>query len=1038
MKNKTNVSFDDLASEYARKIRIGESPTIESYAQRSQELASRVRRLFPLLEMMEQQGDFRDDWSEQDLLRIEQSQEEMSQLKLPTMLGDFKLIKEIGRGGMGIVYEAEQQSLGRRVALKVLPATTQFDTRRQERFRVEARASAKLHHTNIVPVFGVGQQDGVSYFVMQYIDGLPLSQVIEEIAQLGNKSTRPLQEQTTRMRGIVAQSMFRPPRSLSDEENDKQEAQQNELFNPSGTKSTSGSTEKLLGSINDSGLHSADTNYWKNIARIGASVANALDYAHQQGVLHRDIKPSNLLVNAAGAVWVTDFGLAKYFDSPDLTQTGEVVGTLRYMSPEQLEGKALPSSDLFGLGLTMYEMLTLKPAYYNIDKKRLLENVSRAEIVPPRQYDSRIPKDLETIVCKCVESEPRQRYGSAAELADDLNRFLDGQPISARPIGQLEKGWKWCKRRPALAAMMAALLLSMALGLTSTVWQWRKTADALANAEFHLEQSRKATTKAELATKRSERHREQAQDAVYQSINLVLLEDRMNTPQMSDLRRKLLELGRDFHLEMIESYEADDQAKIDLGMTFSSIAEISEHIAKSEETLKYADIAIEKLMPYFLDPKLSDKRNAKIAKAIGKAYELKAMTTSRRDPAGKKHFEEGIKLVEKALTKLPKSNMLKAMVAELHQRLAWILESRGSLDKEVVSEINTHYQRVFELRKGLYETVQAMHSAIRLAESYQNLAIASSREHKYEQAETYFQAAVDLLNNHLESDPEHEEGLGKLGNVLNSYAYLYGFTEHSDMKKALEHYERSMSIFRMLYLRYPHILHYKIQYSMAATNVGGVYMEEGMYDQSLKVRTEAVDVRASLVEARPNEPKFLSDYGNSLMSLGNVYDAMNDVDSAVKYFDLALENHAKALSIAPKVQLYRYRYSSTSGNIGQMHLANGDYKQAFVNFNKMVSDMDKHSDIYYRAGRELLRLASVIRQDEDATDDEKSVADESIEFAKQHLTFILDRGLNLNRRLTNDRSFQEHRESETIVEILEWASHYSAKRSATADSRTDH
>ncbi len=204
-----------------------------------------------------------------------------------------------------------------------------------------------------------------------------------------------------------------------------------------------------------------DRHYHRSVARIGAQVAEALFYAHGQGVLHRDIKPSNLLLDLRGSVWVTDFGLAKAAGSDDLTHSGDLVGTLRYMAPERLRGWSDPRSDVYSLGLTLYELLTLRPAFDESDRSRLIRRLMEEEPLKPRQLEPRVPRDLETIVLKAIAKEPSQRYQTAGELAEDLSRFQRGEPIRARRAGAWERALKWTRRRPALTALLAALFLAL-------------------------------------------------------------------------------------------------------------------------------------------------------------------------------------------------------------------------------------------------------------------------------------------------------------------------------------------------------------------------------------------------------------------------------------------------------------------------------------------------------------------------------------------------------------------------------------------------
>ena len=205
--------------------------------------------------------------------------------------------------------------------------------------------------------------------------------------------------------------------------------------------------------------------YWRSVAGIGTQVAAALHYAHQQGILHRDIKPGNLILDDKGVAWITDFGLAKLVDQEDLTHPGDVVGTLRYMAPEQLEGETSARSDVYSLGLTLYELLTLRPAFNETSRHRLLRQVSQRDPPRPRSIALDIPRDLETIVLKAIAREPARRYETAGGLADDLQRFLDDRPIRARRTTAIEHAWRWCRRNPALAGLTATTLFLLATGI---------------------------------------------------------------------------------------------------------------------------------------------------------------------------------------------------------------------------------------------------------------------------------------------------------------------------------------------------------------------------------------------------------------------------------------------------------------------------------------------------------------------------------------------------------------------------------------------
>jgi serine/threonine protein kinase len=351
----------------------------------------------------------------------------------PRELGDFRLVREVGRGGMGVVYEAVQLSLGRRVALKVLPFAAALDARQLQRFKNEAQAAAHLHHPHIVPVHGVGCERGVPYYAMEYIEGQTLAQLIDTLRQPGS---------------IWAQSGDHAP--VADTA-------------PQAAVATKRS--------------SADPAQSRAAAILAVQAAEALEHAHQQGVIHRDIKPGNLLVDAHGDLWVTDFGLALVQGDAHLTMTGELVGTLRYMSPEQALGRRAPldhRTDIYSLGATLYELLTLEPAFTGQDRRELLRQIAFEEPRPPRRLDKQMPHDLETIALKAMAKLPEERYATAQELADDLKRFLEDRPIRARPPTLWQKTYKWSRRHRALVTVgVVALAVISIVGLASTALVWR-------------------------------------------------------------------------------------------------------------------------------------------------------------------------------------------------------------------------------------------------------------------------------------------------------------------------------------------------------------------------------------------------------------------------------------------------------------------------------------------------------------------------------------------------------------------------------------
>jgi WD40 repeat protein/serine/threonine protein kinase len=384
---------------------------------------------------------------------------------LQRTLGDFRILREVGRGGMGIVYEAEQVSLGRRVALKVLPLAALLDPRQLQRFQNEARAAASLEHPHIVPVYGIGCERSVHYYAMKFIDGQSLAALIHAQRQIseprpsgsGDGSPLPDGRGSNSTAPVAALSTQRPAR---------------------------------------------DAAAFRQIAEWGIQAAEALEHAHALGIVHRDVKPANLMLDGAGKVWITDFGLARIAADAGLTASGDLVGTLRYMSPEQALGRhgfVDHRTDVYSLGATLYELLTLRPALDGKDRQELLRQLTFEEPQQPRRLNRAIPPELEIILLKALAKIPAERYATAQELADDLRRYLEHRPIRARRPSWFQFIHKWIRRhRTVVTAVTTTLIVALVLS-TAAVWREREgTLSALHDAE----QQRRRAEERELQSRR--------------------------------------------------------------------------------------------------------------------------------------------------------------------------------------------------------------------------------------------------------------------------------------------------------------------------------------------------------------------------------------------------------------------------------------------------------------------------------------------------------------------------------------------------------
>lgn len=434
-----------LATDFLERRRRGEDLDINEYVARYPELAENLHDLISAMQALEGLKSKREAKSG--------GKASIGPNKIDR-LGDFRIVREIGRGGMGVVYEAEQESLNRRVAIKLLPRQSLLSERQLKRFEREAKTAANLHHPNIVPVFGVGLHDGHHYYVMQLIDGVGLDHEEQALSQ-DRIATLPNARVATDDRPLLSPVV--------------------DLF-----RSDAGDTSLRKG---------PPPVKPRDAARMIEQAARGLQYAHEQGVLHRDIKPANLIRDAKGHVWISDFGLAKAASDSALSVTGELAGTLAFMPPERFHGEEDARSDVYSLGLTLYELATGKPAFPANNDSQLMERILRGQPVPPHKHKPGFSHDLETIILKAIAREPKNRYQTAKEFADDLQRWMNNRPIRARRTPAWQRLWLWSRRHPTIAVLstIVAVQVLVLFYVLSTEF-WNAKAEATRSAVELLEE----------------------------------------------------------------------------------------------------------------------------------------------------------------------------------------------------------------------------------------------------------------------------------------------------------------------------------------------------------------------------------------------------------------------------------------------------------------------------------------------------------------------------------------------------------------------
>jgi WD40 repeat protein/serine/threonine protein kinase len=464
-----NASLESLVAqvvdEFMERQRRGERPDPTEYADRHPHAAGALREVLAALQVV----------GLSSAADLASGSGAAAEGPVAGLLGDYRILREVGRGGMGVVYEAEQISLGRRVALKVLPFAAAMDGKQLQRFKNEAQAAAQLHHTNIVPVHAVGCERGVHFYAMQFIEGQTLAAVIRDLRQL-SRPDAPASAPAS-LAGELASGRWAPAKPGRDDPRPTIAQTREPGLAPS--LPAEAPTAPVAALSTERSTRSAA--FFRTVANLGVEAAEALEHAHQMGVIHRDIKPGNLLLDGRGNLWITDFGLARLGNDAGLTMTGDLLGTLRYMSPEQALAKRVPidhRTDIYSLGVTLYELLTLEPAYNGKNREEVLRQIAFEEPRPPRRLNKSVQAELETIVLKAIAKNPEERYATAQELADDLKRFLEDKPIRAKRPSLRQRAVKWARRhKTVVRAAGVVFLLAVVTLAVSTVLIWRAKED---------------------------------------------------------------------------------------------------------------------------------------------------------------------------------------------------------------------------------------------------------------------------------------------------------------------------------------------------------------------------------------------------------------------------------------------------------------------------------------------------------------------------------------------------------------------------------
>jgi tetratricopeptide (TPR) repeat protein len=891
----------------------------------------------------------------------------------PGRLGDYRILREVGRGGMGVVYEAEQVSLGRRVALKVLPFAATMDPRQLQRFHNEARAAASLDHPHIVHVHAVGCERAVHFYAMQFIEGQTLAAMVAELRRAGGQPVTLEAQPTT-------PHVPEAPAPAAPEEDTAPQA--------------AASTER----------RPLDRAYFRYVAELAIQAAEALDHAHALGIVHRDVKPANLLVDGRGGLWVTDFGLAHIQSDARLTMTGDLVGTLRYMSPEQALAKRVVvdhRTDVYSLGATLYELLTLEPAFTGNDRQELLRQIAFEEPKAPRRVNKAIPAELETIVQKAMEKNPAERYATARELADDLRRYLADEPIRARPPGAVRRLRKWGRRHPAWVAAAAAALAAAVVVLSAGIgWlandratRAQRTTDEISAAlkESADWQQRRRVPEALAAVRRAKGAlagghadpglRRRVEARVHDLELLARLEEaRLEGSAVNDngfdndlIIRRFGEIFREFHLgveagsaEQAGARIRDTSVALELASALDEWAALRRSVHPHDkagwkhllEVARAADP--EGWRTKVRDALARDDRKALVALASsGEAEQLLPWTLSAvgRALMRLKSLKPAEALLRKAQQRYPGDFWINLNLAQIigeakdalgkairvddaipfkrvcvalrpqcaaaHNNLGYALHDKGDLDGAIAA-----FRKAIRLKKDYAMAHYNLGNALR-EKGELHAAIAEYKKAKgYAKAHCCLGIALQIKGDIDGAIAEFREAIRLKPNLAEAYYNLgNALRDKGDLHAAIAEFKRAIRLNK--------------DYAEAHCNLGGARYDKGDIDGAIAECREAIRIRKDFAGAHTNLGLALqikgdidgaiAEYREAIRLKPNLAEAHNNLGNALQIkgdVDEAIAEFKRAIRLKKDYAEAHYNLGNALRGKGDLHVAIAEYKKA--------------------------------------------------------------------------------------------------------------
>ncbi len=773
-------------------------------------------------------------------------------------IGDYELLSELGRGGMGVVFQARQMSLDRFVAFKVIRADRDVTTL-SDRFRREAESAAMLDHPNIVPIYEIGEVDQVIYFSMKLVDGDNLDRM----------------------------------------------------------------------------LKSADIGLERRVQWL-ATVARAVHYSHQNGILHRDLKPGNILIDRDGIPYVTDFGLAKQIAADvTVTQTGVLLGTPAYMSPEQAKAGSVPvmtTSDIYSLGAILYEAITNQRLVKATSLVDAITQVTEGEPVRPRSLNSRLDPDLEQICLTCLRKHPEDRYASADALADDLESWLRGEPVRARPLSGSQRLWRWCRRRPAAAATWAAAAMFVAVAVGLIVWKWAEAERQTVLARTASVQATAAGRKAQEESQRAKEHFETAREAVTNYVMLVDDDIELQRAGLNNLRLELLESAMPFFEDLIAQEPGDERAEAGRVEAYFRLGKIHAALGKQALALDELQNAIQgyrALVENFPENRLYLDQLAGAYNDVALLHE-----SLGDDDAAADAFGEAIRIQEALVADSSADPQLEHVLAQFANNLGTYFLRKGETGKarqelELAREIHARLAAAFP-NEPLYESDLARHLF--------NLGSLCHREGDLERSKEYYlqsSAISRQLTQRYPTEPEHWQSDYETHARLAVVCF-----EQNAFDEAAQHYVSAIEQNEALVRRFPGTVTGWIElarnrkfWAIAQQRTGALTAAQADFETSVR------DYQAA-IERLPAKTEFQDELAQLQYSLASVYSQLNDLAGAEREYEKVIAFRQQVAHSQPSNQANLVSLGGAQCNRGTMLRKLRRADEALAQLEEAVTTLD--------------------------------------------------------------------------------------------------